>query len=110
MKKLLLVFLISSPLYAEIYSCVSGGSFINTFKRVVHSDSLEQFQYQVRNYSPELYSITRETDEYLYLMRDQNGGASHFIIGKKDNSFVGIFLKHKDSSGVWNGECFLVKE
>lgn len=110
MKKLLLVFLLSSPLYAEIYSCVSGGSFTNTFKRVIHSESLEQFQYQVRDYPPELYSITRETDGHLYLMRDQNGSASHFIIGKKDNSFVGIFLKHKDSSGVWNGECFLVKE
>ena len=110
MKKLLLVFLLSSPLYAEIYSCVSGGSFTNTFKRVVHSESLEQFQYQVRDYSPTLYSIIRETDEHLYLMRDQVGSASHFIIGKKDNSYVGVFLKHKDSSGVWDGECFLVKE
>ena len=117
--KIFFILFLSSSLYAEIYSCNSFltneegntvGPLTSTLKRVVHSESLEQFQYQVKDNSPLLYSITIETDEHLHLMHDQNGSASHLIIGKKDNSFVGVFLKHKDSSGVWNGECFLVNE
>ena len=109
MKKLLFIFLISSPIHAEIYSC-NDDLLTFTLKRVTYSESFEQFQYQPRNENPSLYSITRETDDFLYLMRDAGGGASHFIVGKKDSSFVGVYLKHEKSSDVFNGECFLTKE
>lgn len=107
-KKLLLLFLISSPIHAEIYSCKSD-PLTFTLKRVIYSESFQQFQYQPRDETPLLYSITRETDEHLYLMRDQDGGASLFIVGKEDSSYVGVYLKHEESSGVFNGDCFLVK-
>ena len=109
MKKLLLIFLISSPIHAEIYSC-NDGLLTFSLKRVKYSPTLEQFQYQPRDEIPLNYSITRETDKFLYLMRDRDGGASHFIVGKKDSSFVGIYLQHEKSSNVFNGECFLIKE
>jgi|MDTB01.1.fsa_nt_gb hypothetical protein len=109
MKKLLLIALLTNPLFAEIYSC-NDDLLTFTLKRVTYSESFEQFQYQPRNENPLLYSITRETDDFLYLMRDAGGGASHFIVGKKDSSFVGVYLKYKQSSNVFNGECFLIKE
>ena len=117
MKKYLLILLITSPLYAapttgEIYSCYYdfGSSEINfSLKRVIYSKTFEQFQHQVRDEAPELMSITRETDDYIHLMRDVRGAASIQIIGKKDNTWVGAYLEHNKSSKAFNGECFLVK-
>ena len=106
MKKLLLLFLISSSLHAEIYSCKTD-FLAFTLKRVIYSETFH-FQYQTNDEIPLLYSITRETDEHLYLMRAQEGSASLLIVGKKDDSFVGVYLKHEESSDVFNGECFLV--
>jgi len=112
MKKYLLILLISSPLYAapsygEVYTCSGDWNFI--IKRVIHSENLEQFQYQVRDETPLLYSITRENNSYIYLQRTMGGGASNMIIGKKDNSMAMAWLEHDESSNVFNGECFLVR-
>jgi hypothetical protein len=118
MKKYLLILLITSPLYAaptygEVYTCsydfFDTGKLNFTFKRVIHSKTLVQFQYQQKNETPLLHSITNETDNYIYLMRDIGGSSSNHIIGKKDNTYVGAYLKHNESSPVFNGECFLVK-
>ena len=98
----------SVNIFAETYSCDYGlGAF--TLKRI-NSETISQFQYQKNNYSPEFYSITKETVGYIYLMDNTaTGGASLYIIGKFDNSFVGVFLKHRDSSQVFNGKCYSIK-
>tara|TARA_B100001059_G_C17282186_1_gene308792 strand:+ start:65 stop:400 length:336 start_codon:yes stop_codon:yes gene_type:complete len=103
-----IIIFLSPFIFAETYSCEDDlGAF--TLKRVVYSDTFSQFQYQRNDYNPDLYSITRENENYLYLMRDYAGGASFYIIGKTDNSFVGAYLKHEDSSSVFDGKCFLIK-
>jgi len=105
----LLCLILSTSIHAEIYFC-NHDLLTFTLKRVKYSPTLEQFQYQPSDEIPLNYSITRETDKFLYLMRDRDGGASHFIVGKKDSSFVGIYLQHEKSSNVFNGECYLIKE
>ena len=76
---------------------------------MIYDNFNEYFQYQVRDETPLLYSITRETADYIYLMRDKNGSASNIITGKKDNSYVGVYLEHNNSSEGFNGECFIVQ-
>lgn len=111
MKKIfLLILILSTSIHAEIYMC-NDDLLTFSLKRVTYSESFEKFEYQPRDEKSSLYSITRETDDYLYLMRSAGGGgASHFIVGKRDNSFVGVYLKHKKSSDIFNGECFLNKD
>jgi hypothetical protein len=111
MKKILIL-LLAAPLYSapsigEVYACSYEFNF--TLKRIIHSKTLEQFQYQVRDETPLLYSITHENNNYIYLQREIGGGASNLIVGKRDNTLAAVWLKHNNSSEVFNGECFLVR-
>ena len=109
MKKLLTLLLISPLAFAETYMCDDEiGSF--ALKRTEYSFAdLVQFTYQRNDEAPEIYTITNETNDHIYLMRDLDGGASNFIIGKQDNTFTSVYLKYKNSSSVFDGKCFELK-
>ena len=97
--------------WAESYACnFMSENLTRTFTRIVHSEDFIQFRAQTVD-TDNLYSIARENKNFLHLFRDHpDGGVSHYTIGKTDNSFVGVWLEHEDSSGIFNGRCFIVRE
>ena len=93
--------------WAETYSCQTMVPQNFTLSRVQWTNELTQFKYQTKD-SEMLYSIVRESERYIHLVRDYVDSASYMIIGKEDESYVGVFIGYESSSQVFKGSCFKV--
>ncbi len=101
------VAVMSTPSMAETYAC--NDSFLTfSLKRVALSETETVFQHKTRDETPYYKTIVKETSNHIYLAVFRNGGASHGIVGKKDGSYVAVWLEHEGSSEVFDGECYVV--
>ena len=94
--------------WAETYSCLMNNKNF-TLSRVQWTNELTQFKYQKKEIEM-LFSIVRENESHIHLVRDYVDSANYMIIGKKDGSLVGALLEHESSSEVFDGSCFKIKE
>ena len=92
---------------AETYVCKDGPPLQLSYslQRAISPLENEVFIYKSKDYE-EIYSLIKETDQFIYLMNNRGEGSTFSMIDKDDLTISSVWLEYKDSSDSFYGECF----